>query len=110
MSSRPPPPFPPRPKSARDLLGEVSARALFRRADLGDVLMLSLEKQVLADQYARLEQAGHSSAGKFPLARWFVDTPAPSQARLRNEPTDEDDRLKGFIEEMVRLEPHPFAQ
>src|SRR5271169_279751 len=99
MKPSPPPPSQPRPRSGRDPLGEALKKGTFRRGDLGEIVTRWLEKQLLADQYARLEQAGHSPEGKIPLARVFIDIPAPVLPEL-----DDDGDTPGFVSELLKLE------
>jgi hypothetical protein len=105
-SSQPPPPSPNRKSPPVDILGEAVARGRFRRSDLAEVLTRWLEKQLLEDQYARLEQAGHSPEGRIPLARVFVDIEAP---RIEGHPwapwPGPTAIASGFVHEMLGVEP-----
>jgi hypothetical protein len=100
-----PPPSPPRPRGGHDLLGEALKKGPYRRADLGEVLTRWLEKQLLADQYARLEQAGQSPEGKIPLAQVFIDIPAPVTRGMRP-----DEHASGLVHELLRMEPVPLTE
>ena len=60
-----------------------------------------LQKEMLADQYSKLEQAGHSADEKIPLAQVFVDL-----ATIDQEPSDRDStppNTIGFVREMVNV-------
>lgn len=74
--------------------------------ELTDVLATWLEKQLLEDQYARLEQAGHSAEGKIPLARVFLDIEATQSPNVEPREKAEPDELRpGFIAELLGVEP-----
>jgi hypothetical protein len=50
-----------------------------------------LAKELRSDQYANLEQAGHSTEERIPLARIFVDLPIVTQSiqELFDNPQEE---------------------
>ncbi|MFT3771431.1 MAG: hypothetical protein QM820_38950 [Minicystis sp.] len=75
------------------------------RPDIADVLAVWLEKQLLADQFARLEQAGHSDEGKIPLARVFVDLEVSTSPQ-----SDAQDGGAGFVARVLRAIPSRLAQ
>ena len=64
-----------------------------------------LQKELLADQYANLEQAGHVAEDRIPLARVFVDLPTFDERRL--EPPDEksapEELPPGFIADVLNV-------
>jgi hypothetical protein len=69
-----------------------------------DTLMTSfLQKELIADQYVNLEQAGHATEEKTVMARVFVDLPATVQQT--SDPPDEQKELKqqfpGFVRDFV---------
>lgn len=87
--------------------GDVLARVLETMSpptrDLTNILYNFLQKELLADQYVNLEQAGHSFADRIPLARVFIDLPvsdrygglAPTRARRSSK------RQPGFVMSLV---------
>ena len=89
--------------SPGDVLAEVMAWLQTSRVDFGEVMANFLAKEMLADQYANLEQAGHSTEDRIPLARVFVDLPTSSE-RLLEPPEENAPRLPlGFAGEVVSL-------
>ena len=71
--------------------------------DFKEVITNFLQKELLADRFANLEQAGHATEDRIPLAPVFVDLPAFTE--LRNEPPESedtpDDLQPGFIENVL---------
>jgi hypothetical protein len=65
--------------TAGDVLSEVIRCLHWRGADFETVMASFLQKELISDQYVNLEQAGHASEGKTPMARVFVDLPAAEQ-------------------------------
>jgi len=59
-----------------------------------------LAKELRSDQYANLEQAGHSTEERIPLARIFVDLPIITQ-RLKEPPTHHREEEKDI--ELIAL-------
>ncbi len=58
-----------------DVLAEVIKRLKPQRPDFQEVMTNLLQKELLADQYVNLGQAGQATDEKTPLARVFVDLP-----------------------------------
>lgn len=58
-----------------DVLTEVMKILSFNRPNFQTVISNFLQKELLTDLYANLEQAGHSNEDKIPLASVFVDLP-----------------------------------
>jgi len=69
-----------------DVLSEVMEQLTPRRTDFLATMTNFLAKELRSDQYANLEQAGHSTEERIPLARIFVDLPIVTQ-RLKEPPT-----------------------
>ena len=67
-----------------------------RKIDFLQAITIFLSKELMTDQTANLEQAGHTSEERIPLARVFVDLPTtPERAE---EPPSEDDQDNSVIE------------
>lgn len=85
-----------------DVLTEIAARCAFEGAD-GERILLTmvrwLEKQLLADQYARLGQAGHDTDRKLPLAQVFVDL------EVEQEGAGADEKAPMIVAELLGAEP-----
>src|SRR5262249_419490 len=62
-----------------DVLSEVMQQLAPRRADFLEVMTNFLAKELRSDQFANLEQAGHGTEERIPLARVFADLPVITQ-------------------------------
>jgi hypothetical protein len=62
--------------SSGDVLAEAMNLLRTRKPEFESTIANFLQKEFLADQYANLEQAGHSEKDQTPLAKVFVDLPA----------------------------------
>jgi hypothetical protein len=80
--------------TAGDVLSMVIESANFSRPDFGQVMASFLARELLGDQFANLEQAGHAVEDRIPLARVFVDLPTTEQ-RVSEPPLEDN------IEELV---------
>lgn len=58
-----------------DVLYELAEYLRPVRADYYQIAVNFLQKELLADQYAKLEQAGHSGDDPIPLSQVFIDLP-----------------------------------
>ena len=84
-----------------DVLAEVITQLKPNRPDFRSVMVNFLQKELCADQYVNLGQAGYASENKTPLARVFVDLPV-GEGRL-NKPREMDDSsndLEPFVPEV----------
>jgi hypothetical protein len=69
---------------------------------LSNALSSFVAKDLYADQYANLEQAGHSVEDKVPLARVFVDLPVSENPVFANlEYSLSDTRVSYFLTEII---------
>jgi hypothetical protein len=59
-----------------DVLAEVMRQLQGQRPDFELIVSRFLQVELRTDLYSRLEQAGHTSDDRIPLARVFVDLPA----------------------------------
>ena len=82
--------------TAGDVLAQLVQRLDRPVPDLDSLFATFLKKEMLADQYANLEQAGHHPENQIPLAGVFLDLPS-SNAQLY-EP---DDKQAGFSKEIA---------
>jgi hypothetical protein len=63
-----------------------------------------LQKELLADQYVNLEQAGHAAEDKTPMARVFIDLPCSRHPGMTEHATfteEQEGRFYGFAKEFV---------
>lgn len=58
-----------------DVLADLCESINTRRLDYYTLLIRYLQRELLADQYAQLEQAGHSADDAIPLSQVFLDLP-----------------------------------
>lgn len=61
--------------SSSDVLAQLSAMLRTRERDYYPLILKYLQRELLADQYAQLEQAGHSGDDAIPLSQVFIDLP-----------------------------------
>jgi hypothetical protein len=99
-----------------DVLAQVIEWLEPRQPDFEQIVTNFLQKELVADQYANLEQAGHATEDRIPLARVFVDLPTFDERRL--DPPDEEsapeDLPPGFIVKVLdiaaeRLDPESLS-
>jgi hypothetical protein len=76
-----------------DILAKLSELLDSKEKNLQRAIKVFLAKELLADQYAKLEQAGYAADERIPLAQVFVDLPAlpsrPVEENTRPDPTRE---------------------
>jgi Fe-S-cluster formation regulator IscX/YfhJ len=88
-----------------DVLAKVIDGLEPRQPDFEEVVTNFLQKELLADQYANLEQAGHAAEDRIPLASVFVDLLAFDEQRL--DPLDSENSPEnlgpGFIAEILNV-------
>jgi hypothetical protein len=87
-----------------DVLSEVFKSLRGVRPDFAETMANFLAKELCTDQYARLEQAGHTADEKIPLAPVFVDL-AVSNERLSEPPEKADARIQkeDFVAQMLAV-------
>jgi hypothetical protein len=88
-----------------DVFSRVIAMLEGMRPDFESVMSNFLQKQLRADRYVRLGQAGYATEEKTPIAQVFVDLPATLEYSM--EPVFEDDGSgeslpRGFVELILR--------
>jgi hypothetical protein len=76
-----------------DVLAEVIRHFHGQQPDFESIVSRFLQVELLNDLYSRLEQAGHTSDDRIPLARVFVDLPAGENLRV-DPPKDDDTRAR----------------
>ncbi|MET9267102.1 hypothetical protein [Amycolatopsis sp. NPDC004079] len=85
-----------------DVLMQLSDWLSCHRSDYHRLVVNYLQKELLSDQFARLEQAGHTAEESIPLAQVFVDLPITNNIRSTESigwaPTDQQ---PGFVEFMA---------
>lgn len=84
-----------------DVLAAVLKQMQPRQPDFRAVMLNYVQKELQADQYVNLGQAGHNAQDRIPLAKVFVDLPVgePGQeTRLLFEGEDEQQPLAGAMQ------------
>ena len=76
-----------------DVLAEVMRQLHGQQPDFELIVSKFLQIELLTDLYSRLEQAGHTSDDRIPLARVFVDLPARDNPMV-DPPRDDDTRVR----------------
>jgi hypothetical protein len=85
-----------------DVLASISKNLSFQLPDFFDVMTNFLQKELLEDQYSKLEQAGHRPENRIQLEKVFVDL--PSFLNRQAEPPEEKDPLPpGFLSHMLKI-------
>jgi hypothetical protein len=72
--------------TAGDVLAAVLERMPRRHRDFRTVMRTLVQKELRADQYVNLNQAGHRESERTPLARVFVDLPVADKPRGIDQP------------------------
>ena len=90
--------------TAGDVLAAVCHAVQWSHPDFETVMTTFLQKELLADQYVNLEQAGHAADERTPMARVFMDLPAVAQPS--GEPPNEETGGKrhlppGFVQDIL---------
>lgn len=99
-----------------DVLSEVMQQLAPRRHDFLDVMTNFLAKELRSDQFANLEQAGHSTEERIPLARVFVDLPIITQGIIelptKQREEERDTELVALLMETAKdpLDPASILQ
>ncbi|MDA0170389.1 hypothetical protein OJ998_14920 [Solirubrobacter taibaiensis] len=84
-----------------DVLDAIVTQFSPTRVDFKDVIASFLQKELLADQYVKLEQAGRAADEAIPLGRVFIDLPASADRQA--EPLRvEDESRAGFVARVLR--------
>ena len=84
-----------------DMLVEIIKAIEIKTPDFQSTIENYLQKEMLADHYVNLGQAGHATDGKTALGKVFVDLPVADEPSI-NPPKEEDDAVtKGFADNIV---------
>jgi hypothetical protein len=91
-----------------DILYDIAEHLAATHRDDYKLIVKYLQRELLADQYAKLEQAGHSADEAIPLARVFIDLPTAPRPSSREEYAQQHDRQR-FVQYIVEDARHSFA-
>jgi hypothetical protein len=83
-----------------DVLAAVISKLQFDSPSFSVVMNNFLQKELLEDQYSKLEQAGHSPDNRIFLENVFIDLPCFPERRA-SSPEEEDPLPPGFISQMI---------
>lgn len=89
-----------------DVFAQIIKTIQPNQADFETVISNFIKKELLADQYANLEQAGHSKEECIPLAHVFTDL--PFSATRQAEPQAESQTSKGIVATLVEKSKDKF--
>ena len=95
-----------------DVLYELAEYLKDKRRDYYKLVVKYLQRELLADQYAKLEQAGHTSDEAIPLAQVFFDLPVadrPGQV-LHSYQSMNPDNVRRFVRYTIQEASHSLAQ
>jgi hypothetical protein len=92
-----------------DVLMQLSRNLEHRRPDYHKVICKFLQKELLSDQFAKLEQAGHTADEAIPLAQVFVDLPIATRA-YSDAAFDHvgAEKLQGFVDFVISRSAQPL--
>jgi hypothetical protein len=87
-----------------DILASLADAAELVTPDFRRTLSVFLQKELLGDQYASLEQAGHSPEDRIPIGRVFVDLPVSISDDWRHvSNTTADSDAAGFLQTLLPI-------
>jgi hypothetical protein len=82
-----------------DVLAKIVSALEMKTPNFDEILVNYLQKELLNDRYANLEQAGHTVEDRIPLATVFVDLPALNESRA--EPPSEEEVPQCFVSQVL---------
>ncbi len=85
-----------------DLIAKIISDARFQRPDFESVMSNFLQKELLEDQYSKLEQAGYSPENRISLEKVFVDLPSFPERRAES-PEETEDLPPGFLSHILQI-------
>jgi hypothetical protein len=92
--------------STGDVLAQVMKWLQPRQPDFKQIIYKFLQEELIADQYANLEQAGRATEDKVPVARVFIDLPTFTE-QLIDPPNEHDSNTPqlptGFVAEILEI-------
>lgn len=89
-----------------DILAQLAAESDELLRDSETALASFLAKEMLADQYTNLEQAGHTAEDKVPLARVFIDVSARlplADDSPAETPSSPNSQSSGVVSQLVAM-------
>ncbi|MEV0169332.1 NACHT domain-containing protein [Nonomuraea fuscirosea] len=89
-----------------DVLTDLAAALKTQRPDFHRLIVRFLQREMLSDQFAKLEQAGHSADEKIPLSQVFVDVPVASKPYNESMDLEHSERSQPFANLIIREASH----
>ncbi|MDO9268467.1 MAG: hypothetical protein Q7T96_05070 [Methylobacter sp.] len=86
-----------------DVLSAVLKQMQPRQPDFRAVMLNYVQKELQADQYVNLGQAGHNAQDRIPLAKVFVDLPVGEQGEETRRVFENEDEPQQFTGAMQAL-------
>lgn len=83
-----------------DVLAQLCAMLNSQERDYYPLILKYLQRELIADQYAKLEQAGHSGDDAIPLSQVFIDLPTvydPPSSDTRDAQQPDTPRFVEFV-------------
>lgn len=86
-----------------DVLAAVLKQMQPRQPDFGAVMLNYVQKELQADQYVNLGQAGHNAQDRIPLAKVFVDLPVAEQGEETRRLFEDENEQQPIVGAMQAL-------
>jgi hypothetical protein len=93
-----------------DVLAELCAWLKRRERDYYPLVLRYLQRELIADQYAQLEQAGHSADEKIPLSQVFIDLATTLRPPSSEIPEQHDQENPRFVATIVKDANHSYRR
>jgi hypothetical protein len=85
-----------------DVLAALCANLRTAERDYYPLILRYLQREMIADQYAQLEQAGHSADEAIPLSQVFLDLPTSKAPPAVEDVEDEEPDSTRFVATIIR--------
>ena len=89
--------------SPSDVLAELCDFFESQKKDYYKIILRYLQNELLADQYAKLEQAGDTKDEAIPLSQVFIDLPTSDHLVSLEAPESQDATGPRFVEQIVHV-------
>lgn len=80
-----------------DVLAALAAKLHTEQRDYYPLILRYLQRELINDQFAKLEQAGHSADDAIPLSQVFIDLPTSRHPPSTEQPTYEESSSDRFV-------------
>ena len=87
--------------STSDVLAQLSAILKTQQRDYYSLILKYLQRELVADQYAQLEQAGHSADDAIPLSQVFVDLPTSFRSSSAEPGPGQEPDIPQFVAHII---------